>query len=107
MRLFFFPIIVVVFVLLASALLVSAGAGISYALRWIWPGIDFGLGILIGVVASAIGFYFFIQVYKLLNMIPIENLGQSEEEEEEEEEAMRAFLRTQLQPHRSKKRRRR
>jgi hypothetical protein len=58
-------------VTLIAAVILGFGIAISYALRWKWPGIDFGMGILIGVVISSLALYYFFRILRLLDAIPM------------------------------------
>ena len=82
--LFAFLIFVVVIVTI-----LGLGIGIGYLLRWGWPVIDLGTGILIGVVAAGVSLHYFFRVLKFLELLPTPidpSLIQSDENEEEDDE---------------------
>ncbi len=61
--------------LVGLSLLVGIGVGIGFVLHWLLPAIDFGVGVLIGVVALA----FMFQVVTRLMMWPVEVEEEGEE----------------------------
>lgn len=63
--------------LVGLSLFVSIGVGIGFALNWLLPAIDLGIGVLIGVVALAFAF----QTVTRLMTLPVDV-------EEDGEEAM-------------------
>ncbi len=52
----------IVLYLFINVLLLAAGVGLGYLLRWLMPAVDLGAAILIGIVSTAISTYFFVRV---------------------------------------------
>jgi hypothetical protein len=85
---------ILLFLLLYLALcgaLIGAGLAISYLLRWGWPGIDFGTGLLIGVVTATIAFHYFLKIFNALPETPAETKSEDEDEDEDELPIIRAL----------------
>ena len=45
--------------LVILVLLLSVGVGVGFVLHWLIPGVDMGLAILIGVIASGLAIHFY------------------------------------------------
>jgi len=80
----------IAFYLLINVLLLAAGVGIGYLLRWLLPAVDWGAGILIGVVTTAISAYVFGRVLTARVTEP-EPEDETDEEPEAEDDS-RVFI---------------
>ena len=72
-------LILLLIFLLIIALLVGVGVGIGFLLRWLVPGMDLGLGSLIGVIAAATSSFFLARLLSIPTD-PILDAGDEETE---------------------------
>jgi hypothetical protein len=76
-------IIIIVYLLIFSFVL-GVGMGIGWLLSWLFPEINFGVAILIGIVSNAITLYFYFGISNNLIEYPVEDDFLEDEEPEEE-----------------------
>jgi hypothetical protein len=67
---------IIIVYLLIKIILLAVGVGIGFLLHWMLPAVDLGIGILIGVVATAIAVHYFMQLMASLNEFHEQELAQ-------------------------------
>jgi len=92
--------------LLIKLLLLAVGVGIGFLLRWLWPEVDLGIAMLIGVVATIGAVHFF---GRLIMALPVAEELETEEETQEILESLVAHTGTiiDMPPPRRRRRKRR
>jgi len=64
-----FLLAVIVVLTLILLLVCGLGIGIGFLLHWLFPAIDLGMAVLIGVVASGWAIHFFVRLYNTVDTI--------------------------------------
>lgn len=105
---------ILVFVVILVVIL-GLGIGLGYTLRWVWPAIDPGTGILIGVVTAGVTLHYFFRVLNFLELLPtpidpgllLSNKGADKDEDEDEHDEPPIIYERSQKRWRERRRRRR
>ncbi len=73
---------VLILYLLINLVLLGCGIGIGFLLRWIFPAVDLGTGILTGVVTTSVSLVFLTRLLRLVDKVELEE-GEADDDDNE------------------------